>query len=295
MNSAVKDSIKLRVKRFAEGRGTMRDLDGIYLWLRSHSFGRGAVRDIGNFVAHADERDQGLVWNTASNLAATFIYVAASGKKHELQADDLPMLKRGLLGIFDMDEAASVRDRTRIGQRKARVNLCSALDKLEFSNGELIDNGMTSTERRIVDIYSKLLILRPAFSEETLVSEFVECLNLNGLLANKAHSESIYAQHRLIALHAVERMHLCQLLMDGQLPCRLEAHIGGEEEGWPLSVMCTVDTTRNEVIVGLATTIFTTTCLGPDCFEPEFWNGGATGSMTSPIEITNNWKIALVA
>jgi hypothetical protein len=53
--------LRRRVEQLLRGQFNQEHLTRLYLWLRSRSYGIASVREIGHFVAHADERSVGPV------------------------------------------------------------------------------------------------------------------------------------------------------------------------------------------------------------------------------------------
>lgn len=51
--------VPILITRIAEGSRDPYDFDRVFLWLRERSFGNGLVKDLGDFVAHSHDRDQG--------------------------------------------------------------------------------------------------------------------------------------------------------------------------------------------------------------------------------------------
>lgn len=85
--SAGKAAIQTKVKRFVEGRRIPRDIDAISLWIRSKSYGARAVKDVGDFVGHAEEKNQGVAWDQASLIAAMLRYTVPAVQKTDEEAD----------------------------------------------------------------------------------------------------------------------------------------------------------------------------------------------------------------
>jgi hypothetical protein len=64
--------LQRRVQRLLRGDRRSDDLDRIFLSLRERSYGRASIREIGDFVAHRDKREKGLVTEKVRDIFTSF-------------------------------------------------------------------------------------------------------------------------------------------------------------------------------------------------------------------------------
>jgi hypothetical protein len=67
--------MRARAERLLRGDVRGEDISHLLLYVRSRSFGRQAVRDVGDFIAHRDGRDVGLSAERANEFHTTFKYL----------------------------------------------------------------------------------------------------------------------------------------------------------------------------------------------------------------------------
>ena len=293
-----KQLARFRVSRIIRGETDPRDLDQIYLWLRSRSFGLGAVKDLGDFVAHADEKDRGLVWDKASLISKVIRYkLPRIMKNQEPGEQELRQAKDAIIAAFDLDEAASIKKNFRVGQKRAKKILIGVLSKLHFVGGKYQWNNVTSLERRFYDHYSKVLIVREAFSQNTLVSQLAECLIRNGVLA-KSDCHKIDKVADFIGLHALAAMHLCTIIIHGEVPCKLQISIDNhkDEKPWSLKINCIIPILDSNVInklengeeFSISFSIFSTDCDTLNHTSPELLERFGCNFWDIPVELNIN-------
>jgi hypothetical protein len=293
-NRPYNEKIRTKLRRFVDGKRNPRDLDEIFLWIRSKSYGAKIVKDIGDFVAHAEEKNSGFAWRHAAKLSQMFRYQIS--KLHDdtdkkiVTMLDLDILKDGVVSTFELENPASIKKRTRFGKTKARKLLVSALNKISVADGRYIGANFTNDEQRIWDIYNSVMIVQPAFSEAMLITEFVQCLQKNDLIDATAAPKIIEASH-YISIYAVEKMHFCNLVVDGNPANKLTASVRKVAEGHLISVGCYTEVEINGKMTSIGADIFTTTCIAEDWADDTLWAKGLSGNWTVPIELTPNWKL----
>ncbi len=291
-SSPGKISIQNKVTRFIAGTRNPRDLDAIFLWIRAKSFGLKTVKDIGDFVAHAEEKNQGIIWDRGSLLAAIFHFHIPRIVKHDQpsEAIDVAALTDATWAAFKMQGAADVKRRTGIGQNQAKRILEKALSKIYMVGSKVCVDDLNGEEFRIFDLFSTVIVVSPAFDDLRLIREFSECL-LKNLFITEAEVPAVMAAREYVAIYAIEKMHLCHLTIENQSPCILSAHVSRESEGAMLSVMCAttvhVGTQTNDLIAE----VFSTTCKAIEWVDETLWRPGVFGSWIVPIEISNSGKL----
>lgn len=82
-SAAPQPDLRLRVQRLLRGERRHDDVDPLFLGLRDRAGGREIIREIGDFVAHRDERDRGTVLQQTSDVLLsiqTFLKVRMDGE-----------------------------------------------------------------------------------------------------------------------------------------------------------------------------------------------------------------------
>jgi hypothetical protein len=77
------------------------DLTRLFLWLRERSYGAASIREVGDFVAHSDERTKGVVTDELRGFFAHLrLSVRNLGKTNPtgLQADFLTVTRANFAG-----------------------------------------------------------------------------------------------------------------------------------------------------------------------------------------------------
>ena len=162
-NRPLDEELRRRARRLLNGDRRTEDLDRLYLGLRGRARGFDAVREIGDFVAHRDERSKGFISQVARDVFTSV----------DVWSMDLRGLKASWTDIGRAAEAnlrlasnALVKDGCGCGKSIAKQRVDSALEKI--SGGERI----TEAEARALTFLGNRFIWRPAFWADQLVDEF---------------------------------------------------------------------------------------------------------------------------
>lgn len=168
-----KSDLRRRVERLLSGRRSLEDLHRIYLDQRDRAYGRASVLEIGDFVAHREERVKGVVTRRVEDLLLSGRTWTASvlGNIPEL---DSPILRDTARANFRL--ATDEQIKTRVGLRRevAKSALERGLKKL--AKNERI----TDREAEVLVFFGTQFIWNPAFTDDQLFSELVEVLVKNG-------------------------------------------------------------------------------------------------------------------
>jgi hypothetical protein len=225
--------LRIRVERFLKGDFRPDDLTRLFLWLRERSFGVASIREIGDFVAHSDEKIKGVVTNEAKTffrfLRFRSAYIAPDIRPIDLS--DLPSdfcdAMRGNIGRV---ESSLIRRDTGLKRKAGEAYLASALAKFCLrSDGRCeLKDAMTPEEFAIVKCCMSYIVSKPAFTARDLVRDFGFVLNKNQLLANEGERKALNTFNHHLTLFAVAYMHHARVILDDGWEANLEA---GENEG----------------------------------------------------------------
>ena len=206
---------RARVVRLLTGEFRPDDLTGLFLYARDHCDGRETVADIGNFVAHHDERDKGIVTRSTREWFAVARYHMprfAPGGPYPLHAKALPPAAQEYFKIA-VNRVGAQLIRKKTGLRGAQAykimqDLALRLIRNEDRTWSLPAN-CTATELSLVECVSSHLVVEPAFDADRLSEDFIATLKSNDLITKdelRTHKEGLT---QLVQAYAVAAMHNC--------------------------------------------------------------------------------------
>lgn len=265
------DELKRWVGRLMAGEVNTRDLDVLFLWLRGRSFGNRTVADIGDFVAHSDEREKGVAWAGVQHFfnVARFLLPRA-GHTNKPPVGALNDLRSAAKSAFELSTPEEVRAATGLSKNKAAKALASALEALASLDGRKLTATrlLSPAETTALTRYTSVLISRAAFIDEELISELLLCLAKNHLIE---HVPSTHPRpfRDLVSLYAIEKMHRVRItLMDG-VTAQLTGGIFVEDGLERLGVSATAPVSQGEFHLGVSFPIYMTTLNPREWCEPE--------------------------
>lgn len=209
------DHVRLRVDRFLSGDRRPRDLDVIFTDLRFRCSGNQAIRDVGNFVAHAEERDRGIACESIRNLALCF-KLHMEREHARKQGDPLPGsvadLRDAALAALSMDTPERVRQKTLMGKKQAKRCLERAYAKIDSFEGNVpvLNDRLTLEEKRVMRRYFVTVLAMPAFIDDDLVAQLGDCLIRNKFML-KSQQLKLREARDYLALYVIERMNLANI------------------------------------------------------------------------------------
>lgn len=237
-----------RIARLLRGERRCEDLDRLFLALRDRPGARSSVREIGDFVAHRDQREKGPVTQKARDIfisLQSWIRISVLCEPFTL-ADIRRVAEANLRVATDAQLAA------RLGLKRAVVKsvLAQALKKLEQGREA------TSRERRTVDYLGGAFIWNPAFTDTALIDELEHILAEAGLL-RKADRAAFGQLSEFIALYAVTLMHGSAVVLENGDRAQLVAGFDNDQRCLEVKAMLTVHDVKKPV--SAATCLFWTT------------------------------------
>lgn len=232
-----------RVDRLLSGQRRTSDLDALFLWLRRHSYGNSAVADVGNFVGHADERDQGVAWKAVGDIGAVLdlsmiqIVSERTGVPRPLTPDEV---RRTVLTSINFEDPVVTKSETGMGKRRVRAILNAALDKIIDIDATSIfaSSHITDLEKGMIRRYLNMLFIRNAFDEAALIDQLIDALVKNSLLetGDKAEFRSLSS---FVAVYTVAAMHNAKLILEPGRSASLKA--GFDDRTSNLHVLAVID------------------------------------------------------
>lgn len=209
--ATVDPAIPPRVKRLISGQAGFRDLDRIFQWARSRSFGNRAVKDVGDFAAHREEKNAGITWAATRNFTISLRFHMY--KLKEPERIDINHFNDAAWSNFNRLEQHEFSSIFGLSKSKVKMHLKNALAKVEqIAQGKFAPRIQYSeVERRILDYMITRLLSRPIFTQDQIAEELSTCLRQNGLITD-AQKKDIVNQSDLIALFAIETLHGAKIL-----------------------------------------------------------------------------------
>lgn len=215
--------LQRRVERLLAGERNTHDLYALFLWLRGRSFGNKAVADVGDFVAHSEERDKGMAWRGSQDFF-NMVNVAVSLTPDQARPLTRNEISAAAWSSFDLYDPAKIRSETGLAKKKAKKVLADALsDLIKFDGRQIIfSRPISATEEKVFRLFSGNLVAKVAFDSEELVSQLMECILKNGLV-DKLPAKVPKAFSAFVSLYALERMHLTRVALENGTIAMLKA------------------------------------------------------------------------
>jgi len=201
MNARVDKDLRVRVNRLISGDQRAEDLVRIFLDLRGRSYGKPCFREIGDFIAHRDERSKGLVTQTARHMFTSMNVWSMKLRKIDATIEDiLDAAKANLFLATDqqLDDMVGCQR----GSAKGKLKRIQKKWKQR--------SGFTKTEMDFIDGLGNAFVWRPVFTGDSLFFEFCDVLKKNNI-ASSEDVISLNSARSFIILFALVNMHGCRI------------------------------------------------------------------------------------
>lgn len=161
------------------------DVDNIFMRLRAYSFGNKVFHEVAHFVAHNDERDRGITFESleAVYLSFKFFLEYTSPKKPLDISKPFPSYIKKLMKFqVDKCEDSVLKEKFSINRDrlKKRIDTIFTDDKKQkltfLKKPVLLEKNFKSLQHLLGFISTK-----PTFNQEQLIAEFVSVLKANKL------------------------------------------------------------------------------------------------------------------
>jgi len=219
-----------RVERLLNGDFRVDDLTRLFLYARDRCDGRQAVREVGDFVAHRDERTKGTVTRTARDFFSIVRFIAPRfdpdqrNRRKVLDLQRLPSCTpdflratlRGLDNSYLRREAGMTLTRAKKELAKIIVGL------IRNPDGTHTLRQYDQYQAKLFECLCSVMVVRPAFSDVMLFRELQATLKSQALLTRR----ELVLFERLrpaISLFAVSVMHQCDVIMEDGSTIALQA------------------------------------------------------------------------
>ena len=210
--------IRHRVTRLIAGDVRPDDIHRLLMWARSLPTGSitPAIRDVGDFIAHQDERDKGLAWATGRRfctLTRLHLWKAESGVPATLND-----LKEAQLAGPLMLPPDELMQKSKMSPRDAQRVMKNALAKIASFDGtnETFSQPLTKEEDTLYYYFRNMRSVPFAFTIYSLVATLADVFVAQGVLLPEERSAFMQLQCR-IGVYAMSKMHRTRLDL-GTLP-----------------------------------------------------------------------------
>jgi hypothetical protein len=250
-NRLADDDLRARARRLVSGDFRTGDLDRLFLGQRSRAHGCACFREIGDFVAHRDTREKGIVTDVGRDVFTSVDVWSMDMRGLKPSAADLARAAYANLRL-----ASNEQLQEGCGCRRAVAGnrLRTALSKLEAGEKP------TEAELRVLRYLGNRFIWKPAFTSNQLFTEFEEVLTRNGIIASDEAAQ-LGSAKAFLSLYALALMHGSSLLLKDNHRARLFAGYANRERRLEVKVEIT--------FTELGTPLMAPICLFLTDLEPE--------------------------
>jgi hypothetical protein len=204
--------LRARVERLLRGDIRSEDLVRLFLYARDRCDGREPVQEIGDFVAHHDERTKGIVTRETRDwfLTARFFRSAMQG------AIDAKQLPSNFTNFLDASlrriSEGVLRQNTGLSRRNAQKVVKKISEKLGANRDGtlLLAKPPSKAELELLRCLTTYLTVRPAFTGERLFSDFSATLKSHALL-QRGEVMQFERLKPSVVLFAATVMHNCTI------------------------------------------------------------------------------------
>jgi hypothetical protein len=283
-------ALRIRVERLARGEFKVEDLTTLFLALRDRAGGRQSVVEVGDFVAHREERKKGFVNRAVREFFVRIRFVLEFKPPNQITPYDMPAyipeLLRASAAHMDYRARKGETNFTRVSVQRALPGL---LANIRNAGGRtFIWPGASQLDFALFDLLVGLHTFNPLFTEASLFDEFVGALIENGLLHKKevADFRSIKGA---VALFALSHMHQCFVDLGGGVKGYLEAspYGGGSDKIAVVAIVPAMDAKGASV----AHAVFLTERTVADDCAPEMVTDPEQPYWNFPVEVGPDKKL----
>jgi hypothetical protein len=222
---------RARVERLLRGDFRVDDLTRLFLYARDRCDGREPVQEIGDFVAHQDERTKGLItratrdWFSIARVSGAVVQL-----KQPIDLKNMPGTFPDFLWANLRRQPAIISRNPKITRKQAERHLANIVKYfIHKPDGTLSISSFHSIEdHQIIAALANNIIVQSPFDDNRLCSDFSATLKSHGLLT-KEELAAFKELYPVITLFAVSVMHNCEIVLTDGSRVTLKAayHPGG--------------------------------------------------------------------
>ena len=267
-----------RLARLMRGERRTGDLDRLFLALRCRAASRASVREVGDFVAHRNQREKGLVTQKARDIFTSFdSWLRITVMR---QPFTLPQIRKTAEANLRNATDAQLSERLNMKRAVVKSVLAQALKKLERGQKA------TARERKTIDYLGGAFIWNPAFTDADLVEDLLLVLVETGLLRRAEHN-AFRALSDYIALYVITLLHGSVILLEHGNRAQLMAGFDNDQGQLEVKAMLTMADIGKPV--SAPTCLVWTSLVGSDHCVPALLEDSS--QWLGPLEIDDEGKL----
>jgi hypothetical protein len=194
-------------------------LDRLFLGQRTRAGNRACFREIGDFVAHRDTREKGLVTQSGRDIFTSLDVWSLGLRGRRPSLADIARAGHANLRLASDEQ---LKSGCGCQHQTARKRLQRALEKVERNEKP------TDAEFKVLNYLGNRFIWKPAFTADQLFVEFNEVLTQNGIIG-KADSAALVNAKVFLTLYALAVMHGSSIILENGEKARLFAGYANHE------------------------------------------------------------------
>ncbi len=211
--------LRHRARRLMAGDYRTGDLDRLFLGQRARAWNCACFREIGDFVAHRDIREKGLVTQVGRDIFTSVDVWSLKMRGRDPSWTDIARAAHANLRLASDEQLNSGCGCQRPIARKRLERALAKVDRNEPP---------TNSELRVLEYLGNRFIWKPAFTSDQLVAEFKQVLTRNGIIG-KADSEALDGAKAFLSLYALAVMHGSSIVLDSGQKAKLFAGFANQE------------------------------------------------------------------
>lgn len=219
---------RARVERLLHGKNRADDLTHLFLYARDRCDGRESVQEIGDFVAHHNERTKGIVTRAVREFFAIANFFGprfTTGGPHPLDPQNLPNTTPDFLrACFRRLDHSTIKTRTGLSKANAYKILPSLIRALRKKpDGSFALPVVTRAELTLFQCLASYMVMREAFTGDQLFDDLCATLKSNSLITKPELQEAVVFRAPVL-LFAVSMMHNSVIRIEDGSAVKIFAH-----------------------------------------------------------------------
>lgn len=281
----IDNDLRLRAKRLLSGVHRAEDLDRLFLDQRDRHHGKSCFREIGDFVAHRQERQKGLVTQVAGDVFTSVrVWSLGLRKKTASRAD----IAQAAWANFRLASDLQLKQGCGLRRAIAKRRLESGVPK--FEAGQILSD----QEADVISYLGNRFIWKPAFTDDQLFKEFGHVLLQNSII-ERHETATLDEARAFLTLYAISRMHGSQITLGDGMKGEVLAGFANRERRLEVKVMITFLDAPKPITAPICMFL---SSLQPEAHcEPALLDKGNIGlpnAWDEPIEVGDTGKLMLI-
>jgi len=176
------------LRRVESGDFDENDIDSIFMILRAYSYGNKVFREVADFVAHNDKRNKGLTTDSLEGMYLIFKYMNENdSRKNPLDImSPFPLyIKKLMKHQVDKCEDVFLKEKFNLTKQRLRSKIDKSFSEdKKNKTATLKKPNISENTLGAINYLLSIMVVRPAFDQEQIISEFLAVLKANKLGEN---------------------------------------------------------------------------------------------------------------